>query len=175
MSSALRSAESAARFASSAKQRPASAAASSHATPSGTGLNAAPTWSETDTWSDYQKYHELVKQGAVLSCHDISEGGLAIALAEMAFSGKAGLKVELENLAAKDCTLAEIMFGETPGRLLLEVAPEHLEAARKAGCIVIGETTGERWLHIAYRNGTLIDSSISDLKPLWQNGLTPFY
>ena len=142
---------------------------------SGTGLNAAPTWSETETWSDYQKYHDLVKQGAVLSCHDISEGGLAIALAEMAFSGKAGLKVELENLAAKGCTLAEIMFGETPGRLLLEVAPEHLEAARKAGCIVIGETTGERWLHIAFRNGTLIDSNISDLKPLWQNGLTPFY
>jgi phosphoribosylformylglycinamidine synthase subunit PurSL len=142
---------------------------------SGTGLNAAPTWSETETWADYQKYHDLVKLGAVLSCHDISEGGLAIALAEMAFSGKAGLKVELENLAAKDCTLAEIMFGETPGRLLLEVAPEHLEAARKAGCIVIGETTGERWLHIAYRNGTLIDSNISDLKPLWQNGLTPFY
>ncbi len=142
---------------------------------SGTGLNAAPTWSETETWSDYQKYHDLVKQGAVLACHDISEGGLAVALAEMAFSGKAGLKIELENLPAKDCTLTEIMFGETPGRLLLEVAPEHLEAARKAGCVVLGETTGERWLHIAHRNGTLIDSNISDLKPLWQNRLSEYY
>ena len=141
----------------------------------GAGLNAAPSWSEADTWSDYQKYHELVKQGGILSCHDISEGGLAIALAEMAFSGKAGLKIELENLAAKDCTLAEILFGETPGRLILEVPPEHLEAARKAGCVVVGETTGERWLHIAHRNSTLIDSNIADLKPLWQGGLSKYY
>ena len=140
-----------------------------------TGLNAAPTWSETETWSDYQKYHELVKQGAVLSCHDISEGGLAVALAEMAFSGKAGLRIELENLPAKECSLTEIMFGETPGRLLLEVAPEHVAAARKAGCVVLGETTGERWLHITHRNGTLIDSTISDLKLLWQGRLAEYY
>ncbi|MBX7209001.1 MAG: phosphoribosylformylglycinamidine synthase subunit PurL [Verrucomicrobiaceae bacterium] len=141
----------------------------------GTGLNGAPTWSDSDNWAMYQKYHALVKQGAVLACHDISEGGLAVALAEMAFSGKAGLKIELENLPAKDCTLAEIMFGETPGRLLLEIDPENMEAAREAGCIVIGETTGEKWLHITLRNSTLIDSNVADLKPLWQGGLTPYY
>jgi phosphoribosylformylglycinamidine synthase len=93
----------------------------------------------------------------------------------MAFSGKAGLRIELENLPAKECSLTEIMFGETPGRLLLEVAPEHVAAARKAGCVVLGETTGERWLHITHRNGTLIDSNISDLKLLWQGRLAEYY
>ena len=142
----------------------------------GTGLNASPTWEEAETWATYQRYHDLVKQGAVLATHDLSEGGLAVALAEMAFSGKAGVKVELENVPTTSaCAIAEILFGETPGRLLLEVAPEHMDAARAAGAVAIGETTNERWLHLANRGTTLIDSSISDLKPLWQNGLTPYY
>lgn len=142
----------------------------------GAGLNGAPTWSETDTWSNYNKYHELVKKGAILATHDLSEGGLAIALAEFAFSGKAGIKVELENFpASKDCTLAEILFGETPGRFLIEVAPEHVEAVRAAGAVFIGESTGERWLHVTNRGTTLIDASIADLKPIWQNGLVQYY
>jgi phosphoribosylformylglycinamidine synthase subunit PurSL len=140
------------------------------------GLNGVPTWSDETNWANYEKYHTLVKLGAILATHDISEGGLAVALAEMAFSGKAGIKIELENLpASKSCTLAEILFGETPGRLLMEVAPEHLAAVRAAGGVVIGETTGERWLHITNRSTTVIDSAIADLKTIWQNGLTPFY
>jgi phosphoribosylformylglycinamidine synthase II len=142
----------------------------------GAGLNGAPTWTETDTWANYGKYHELVKKGAILATHDLSEGGLAVALAEFAFSGKAGIKVELENFpASKDCTTAEILFGETPGRFLIEVAPEHVEAVRAAGAVFIGESTGERWLHVTNRGTTLIDASIADLKPIWQNGLVQYY
>ena len=124
----------------------------------------------------YGKYHELAKQGGVLSCQDLSEGGLAVALAEMAFSGKAGLKVELENVPAeKACTTAELLFGETPGRLLIEVAPEHLPAAKAAGAVVIGEATAEKYLNITLKGSTLIDASISELKPIWQGGLVPDY
>ncbi|TDU81274.1 phosphoribosylformylglycinamidine synthase subunit II [Prosthecobacter fusiformis] len=142
----------------------------------GAGLNGAPTWSETETWSNYNKYHELVKKGAILATHDLSEGGLAIALAEFAFSGKAGIKVELENFpASKDCTMAEILFGETPGRFLIEVAAEHVEAVRSAGAVIIGESTGERWMHVTHRGTTLIDAAIAELKPIWQNGLVQYY
>jgi phosphoribosylformylglycinamidine synthase len=142
----------------------------------GAGLDGAPSWCESTTWASYGKYHELAKQGAVLSCHDLSEGGLAVALAEMAFSGKAGLKVELENVPAdKACTTAELLFGETPGRLLLEVAPEHLAAAKAAGAVVIGEAPAEKYLNITLRGSTLIDAAISDLKPIWQGGLVPYY
>ncbi|MES2735163.1 MAG: phosphoribosylformylglycinamidine synthase subunit PurL [Verrucomicrobiota bacterium] len=142
----------------------------------GAGLNGAPTWNETDTWANYGKYHELVKKGAILATHDLSEGGLAVALAEFAFSGKAGVKIELENFpAAKDCTTAEILFGETPGRFLIEVAPEHVAEVRAAGAVFIGESTGERWLHVTNRGTTLIDAAIADLKPIWQNGLVQYY
>jgi phosphoribosylformylglycinamidine synthase len=82
----------------------------------------------------------------------------------------------MENLpAAKDCTVAELLFGETPGRLLLEVAPEHLAAAKAAGVVVIGESTNEKYLNITLRGSTLIDAAIGDLKPIWQGGLVPYY
>lgn len=142
----------------------------------GAGLNGAPTWSESDTWASYGKYYELVKKGAILATHDLSEGGLAVALAEFAFSGKGGIKVELENFPAnRDCTTAEILFGETPGRFLIEVAPEHVEAVKAAGGVIIGESTGERWLHVTNRGTTLIDAAIADLKPIWQGGLVQYY
>ena len=68
-----------------------------------------------------------------------------------------------------------LLFSETPGRLLLEVAPEHIEKVTAKGFTVIGETTGDKWLHIANVNTTLVDAAIPELKALWKNGLVPYY
>lgn len=142
----------------------------------GAGADAAPGFDEQVALDSYRSYHELVKKGAVLSTHDISEGGLAVALAEMAFSGKAGVRVEIDRLPTEGhCNVAELLFGETPGRLLVEIAPEHLSTAIEHGLIPIGESTGERWLHITQSAGTLVDAAVADLKPLWQKGLAGYY
>ena len=135
-----------------------------------------PSFDEAKALADYRAYHELVKEGAVLSAHDVSEGGLATALAEMAFSGKAGIKADVSRIpACGACDNAELLFSETPGRIVIEVAPEHIEKATSRGFVVIGETTGDKWLHIANVNSTLVDAATSELKPLWQNGLREFY
>jgi phosphoribosylformylglycinamidine synthase len=142
----------------------------------GCGLDAAPAFDEAEAMAGYRAYHQLVKQGAVLSAHDVGEGGLAVALAEMAFSGKAGIRVDLDRLPVEgECTVAELMFGETPARLLVEVAVEHLEAARAAGLVVIGESTREPWLHLSRAGSTLVDVAAADLKAIWKGGLTAFY
>ena len=59
-----------------------------------------------------------ISAGFVASAHDPSEGGLAVAASEWAFAGRLGLDLEL---ASDDATL----FGEGPGRYLVEVAPEN--------------------------------------------------
>jgi hypothetical protein len=41
--------------------------------------------------------------------------------------------------------------------------------------VVIGEATAEKYLNITLRGSTLIDAAISDLKPIWQGGLVPYY
>ncbi len=135
-----------------------------------------PSFDEAKSFSDYEAYHELVKAGCILSAHDIGEGGLATALAEMAFSGKAGIRADVSRLIAdRACDASELLFGENPGRLLIEVAPDHIDQVTAKGFTVIGETTGDKWLHVTNVSTTLIDASIAELKPLWQNGLSEYY
>lgn len=139
-------------------------------------FNQAPEFVEADAFADYQNYYELVKKGVVLSAHDISEGGLAVALAEMGFSGKAGLSVDLSRIPTLDGTPAtDHLFGETPGRILFEVAPEHAALAEEFGFTVIGEVVEGETLTISNEGVPYIQASITELKPIWKNGLVNFY
>ena len=70
---------------------------------------------------------QAIAAGCVRSAHDCSEGGVLVAAAEMAFAGDCGLALDLcEVPGAHDANTAA--FGESPGRYLLEVAPEHRDA-----------------------------------------------
>ena len=136
----------------------------------------APDFDDAETLANYRRYHELVKQGVVLSAHDVSEGGLAVALTERGFSGKAGLKVDLADIPTFDDTpAAEHLFGETPGRLLFEIAPEHAKLAEAQGFTIIGETTADGHVTITNGEDQLIHAPISELKPIWQGGLVEYY
>ena len=129
----------------------------------------------------YRKYYEAVKNGWILSAHDVSEGGLAVALAEFAFSGKAGLDISLNQLRVKDDPgkIARL-FVETPGRLVMEIAPEHreqvLELFADLPLTELGTATdAHRNLRVEWGNEILLDESLSELKSLWKNGLAPYY
>lgn len=136
----------------------------------------APQFDEQEAFESYERYHELVKRGLVLSAHDISEGGLAVALAEMGFSGKAGLYVDLATVpTVDDAPVAEHLFGETPGRIIFEIAEKHAKFAEEAGFTIIGETTADGVLTIANGQQKLVHMELGELKPIWQNGLTPYY
>jgi phosphoribosylformylglycinamidine synthase len=88
----------------------------------------------------------LIRQGAVDIVHDISDGGLLVALAEMALAGGVGFR-----LAAYDgpLPLHALYFGEEQGRYILALEPEQRDAiaarAGKAGLPfrIIGESGGE--------------------------------
>ncbi len=136
----------------------------------------APWFDEEESLESYDRYHQLVQAGVVLSAHDVSEGGLAVTLAEMGFSGKAGIKVDLGCVPCLDDTpAAEHLFGETPGRIVFEIAPENAHLAEQHGFSIIGDTTSDGHLIITNGETNLIHASLSELKPLWQNGLTPYY
>lgn len=135
-----------------------------------------PQFNEEDAFAAYERYHELVKRGIVLSAHDVSEGGLAVALAEMGFSGKAGVHVDLSAVPTVDGTpVAEHLFGETPGRIVFEIADKHVKIVEDAGFTIIGETTEDGHLTIANGDQHLVHLPLSELKSIWQNGLTPYY
>jgi len=70
-----------------------------------------------------ERHRELagaIADGLVASAHDPSEGGIAVAACEWAFAGRLGVDLDL----ADDL---DVLFGEGPGRYLVEVTPDHAQ------------------------------------------------
>ena len=128
-----------------------------------------------------QYYDKALTQGLVLSAHDLSEGGLAVAAAEMVFSGKGGITLNLDALPTVGGwkNNAVPCFGESTGRFLVEVDPDMADefAAAMAGtpCARIGSATTDGKLTITAGGATVLQAEIAELKNIWKNGLTPFY
>jgi phosphoribosylformylglycinamidine synthase len=122
--------------------------------------------------------HRAIAGGLVRACHDLSEGGLAVAVAEMAFAGGVGADVTgLADLpAAAGLSDEAKLFSESTTRFLIEARPEHAERLRAcfAGLLFtkVGTTTAEPRLRIAGSNGEwLVWAKLADLKEAWQKPL----
>jgi phosphoribosylformylglycinamidine synthase len=74
-----------------------------------------------------QKLYEAINKNLVEACHDCSEGGLAVAVSEMAFAADKGVKIDIDAVKCTEAqmTPAEILFSESNGRFIVEVAPEN--------------------------------------------------
>src|SRR5438445_633133 len=72
---------------------------------------------------------EIIAGGLLDSAHDCSEGGIAVALAESAFPGGVGAKV---NLASQGLPAAVVWFGEDASRVVRSCAPSNLPRSQQA-------------------------------------------
>jgi phosphoribosylformylglycinamidine synthase len=120
--------------------------------------------------------HTAISKGLVRSCHDCSEGGLAVALAEMAFAG--GIGADVVHLSGVAPSLPDTvkLFSESPSRFVLEVEPGHekelAELFAGQALMKLGSTVKEDRLRIAGENGEwLIWAKLSELKDAWQKPL----
>jgi len=107
-----------------------------------------------------------IRSGLVLSCHDLSEGGLAVAAAEMSIAGGLAMHLDLDRIPT-DMHTEILLFSESPGRFLVEVAPEHRAAFERlfAGlpCAQIGKTATNDHFVIRSSGETLIDLRLEAL------------
>jgi len=125
-----------------------------------------------------EKIHQAIDAELITSCHDCSEGGLAVAIAEMAFAGGLGVLADLKGLPkSSDCVaLASQLFSESCSRYIVEVEPEKFNDFAKLMLGVpfgqIGQVTEDKNLIIKDSMGkTVVNASISDLKDAWQRPL----
>nr|MDO8119589.1 phosphoribosylformylglycinamidine synthase subunit PurL [Candidatus Sigynarchaeota archaeon] len=128
--------------------------------------------------NQYKSLHEAMRKGTVISAHDCSEGGMAVALAEMCFSGDFGADVEVKLVPTNDdCQRDDIiLFSESNGRILVEVLADKEDEFMKImkGCIVkkIGMVTNEPCLKITGLDGTsVLSAKCNELKQSWQTPL----
>ena len=118
-----------------------------------------------------------IREGCVRSCHDLSEGGLAVAAAEMAFAGNLGLRLGLAEAPRSGGLEGDlpILFGEAPSRFVVEVDPEQrarFEEIVHGPAGLLGEVTAEPRLVIrGAKGGTLVDEPVEELKAAWQKPL----
>ncbi len=115
-----------------------------------------------------------IADGTVLAVHDISDGGLAVAAAEMAFGGDGvGLALDLSALAgeASDATPASLLFGEGPHRFLVEIDRHSVERFSAGAADVpiteIGECIARDQFVIRTNGEEWIRSTVPDLKRVW--------
>jgi phosphoribosylformylglycinamidine synthase len=123
----------------------------------------------------HRALHGAIREGLVLACHDLAEGGLGVALAEMAFAGEVGAEVRLDRVPREGCDKdAAVLFSESNSRYLLEVRPERLEAvlAAFAGLPAadIGQTVSYGILRVIGLEGkAVVAEALADLKKSWQS------
>jgi len=119
---------------------------------------------------------EAVDSGYVKSCHDLSEGGLAVAAAEMAFSGGYGIQLDLRSVPrARDMKRNDyVLFSESNSRFLVEVPEkrgEDFEALmEKNGYSTVGRVEKDRCLSVYGLNGEgVVNVSLSRLRNAWKS------
>jgi len=120
-----------------------------------------------------QAIQAAVEARVVRSCHDLSEGGLAVAAAEMAFGGALGVALDLGAMpGGRTLGDAARLFAESAGRFLVEVAPDNYDAFMRIvkDCPVgeIGRVTDTGRIIITRDNRTLIDLAICEAKAAWR-------
>jgi phosphoribosylformylglycinamidine synthase len=115
-----------------------------------------------------------IANSLVVSCHDCSEGGFAVALAEMAFAGGLGIEADLRGLPkSDDCSGTDTqLFSESNSRYVVEVEPENYDAFAKLMLNLpfgqIGRVTEEKNLTIKDRSGnTVVNLGVDSLKKAW--------
>jgi len=117
----------------------------------------------------YTALSRAIGQGLVASCHDCSDGGLGVALAESAFAGGHGLSLDLAPIGAPNMTVA--LFSESQSRFVVTVKPSDAPAFESAldNCPVtrVGVVRDDDRFEI--ENG--ICATIGELKEAWQRPL----
>ena len=115
----------------------------------------------------YKALHQAIAAGFIRSAHDLSEGGLAVAAAEMCIGGRLGMKLE--------CNLWEdpvrVLFGESTGALLVEVPKqdkdEFLKIFDKLPLTWIGTIMQDQILHTSFHGSPVMDLSLSEIITAW--------
>ena len=120
--------------------------------------------------------HAVITQGMARSAHDLSEGGLLVAAAEMAFAGGLGIDIDLAKMPVDgDVSITARAFAEDPSRYLLEVDPEQLDTVVHAlGEIpygIIGTVCDGSSMVVRDGEAILVTMNTTDLHAAWSGAI----
>ena len=119
--------------------------------------------------------HSLINCDIIQACHDISEGGIAITLAEMCFGSNLGAQINLSFL--NNIRTDFFLFNETAGCFLIEVAQKDFNPKLFANIDyqIIGTTIAQPCINVHQQNQPLFNVSIAELHAAWQHPIKEIF
>ncbi len=129
-----------------------------------------PTVDAVQALSRYRAVHALMGQRGASACHDCSDGGLAVALAEMALAGRLGCDVDLDRVpvAGPAMNAMETLYSQSASRIIVTVKPEIAPILDVLGnyqqiCSRIGTVTDTGRMVVRSGSSELLSESVDDL------------
>lgn len=122
-----------------------------------------------------KKLSKAIETGLVLSCHDVSDGGIATSIAEMLFSGCKGAEIDLKKVPKNNSIKRDdvILFSESNSRFIVEVNNENKKEFEKimkdVSLGVIGKIDDTSNMVVKGLKGNVcIKANVEDLKKSWK-------
>ena len=132
-----------------------------------TARDTVPRVDAKSALASYRKLHQAINSRLISACHDLSDGGLAVSLAEMCIGGRLGAHLALNRVPVIGAlTLTEALYSESASRLLVSVAPDkaaEFEALFGASAPFIGEVTSDARLTVASADSALFSAPVEAL------------
>jgi len=119
--------------------------------------------------------HWSIENSYIAACHDVSEGGLGVCLAEMAIGGNRGVRIDLSSFHSK-LRVDHILFSESNTRWILEIKENHQQSFEKRlekdhiSYAHLGRVQDSSFL-IRKNSKTLIDATLDIIRKTWQSPL----
>ena len=132
----------------------------------------------------FRKLHQAIQQGWIQACHDCSEGGLAVAMAEMSIAGRLGASLRLWNhnlsknaLAKDNVSITAMLFAETLSRFVLEVKVEDKETViqhfANDWLTEVGRVNTDHQFVMYWGIDEMIDTTVEMLETSWRGEIAP--
>ena len=139
----------------------------------GIGGNVPGLTNPEKLFKSYRSLSSAINTGLVKTAHDCSEGGIGVALAEMCIGGRIGATIDIDGTG--DSSLWARLWGESLGRIVVAVSPEHeakfLESMSGSITTYLGVVEDSDTLAIVDGFESLIDVQVSDMVQSWQGTL----
>ncbi|HTX71854.1 MAG TPA: AIR synthase-related protein, partial [Rectinemataceae bacterium] len=127
----------------------------------------------------YDSVARVLSGRVVRSCHDLSDGGLAVAIAESCLGGKLGAALNLDAVAGAQgshrADAGALLFAEDTGRFLVTIRAEDRErfeaSMRDRSTVLIGRVTAEPRLRISLHSAVLVDVELAHIEQAFKTAI----
>lgn len=119
--------------------------------------------------------YNAIQKKQILSCHDISEGGLLTAIFEMCVGGNIGVDIDIGKI--ENTRDDYILFNETAGCFIVEVENKNVanNLFKSVPYAILGTTRQEKSISVKHKNKSLFSVQVGELKKAWQKPMKEMF